>query len=52
MGNSGGNEEEISWPKGNRVVSHPEPALALEDHVALVPVVRLLGVGANRGVPA
>ena len=50
MGTAGGDEEKKPpGPKGNGVVSHPEPALALEDHVTLVPVVGLLGVGADRG---
>ena len=50
VGNSRGDEEEISWPEGNRVVSHPETALPVEDHIALVPVVGQLGVSADRGV--
>ena len=45
-----GDEQEVSRPERHRLVSHPEPAFAFEDHVTLVPVVGLLGVGADRGV--
>ena len=52
MRDAGGDEEEVSGPEGNRFVTHGEPAFAFEDDVALVLVVRLLGIRALGGVEA
>ena len=37
VGNSRRDEQKVSRLEGHRLVSHPEPSLALQDHVALVP---------------
>ena len=50
MRDAGGGEEEVSRLEGHRLVSHPESPLTFDDHVALVPVVGLLRVGADRGI--